>query len=781
MKIKRFIGQVFLSFLLLVLGLAAGLYFLLSSSQPKTQESLVMEGLQAEVSVTWDRWGGPHLKAQSEEDLFLAAGYIQARERLWQMELFRRLAKGRLSEIVGEAGLNYDLRSRVLGLPVAIERDLEKLPEKMKMIFSAYARGVNAYIRQRKWDWPPEFILLRFRPEPWTVEDSLSIKHLLAMYLAADYTSELARINLIRAAGPKAVELLEPGLNLLPDPEVKLDVLNFGLTELIDQPGAGSNNWVIAGNLTATGQPFLANDPHLMINVPPIWLEMGLECQEFKVSGLTIPGVPLVIIGHNQHLAWGITNSYADVQDLYIENINWEKKSYLRQNEWKPLTERNETIKIRGKKNPRIITVSWTEEGPILNPFLLNCELPISLRWTLYEGDRTAEGLYLINTASDWSDFSQGAELFDNPSQNFVYADTAGNIGYYLSGKIPIRSKESAIYPYPGWREASNWSGYLRPEDKPNIYNPPSGLIVTANNNIMPENYSHYLGFDWISPDRKNRIEELLQANSQNSLQEMTAIQNDVFSRRAARLKQVLSQIKMSDSAAEEARQILLQWSGEVKEGLAPAIYEVYWKKLEELTFSDDFSFYYQDLIRYMESRQAGLERILDQPDSTWFDRSETPAKETRDDIMEKAMLEALKELTQTFGKNKNKWDWAKLHGLSYKHTLGQKWYLSFLNIGQYPMIGDGQTVRASHSGLNYKTVAGASGRLVFDLGDFDRSLSVLTSGESGHFLSPHYDDQVSLYLNSLYHPLSFSDGARNEVKESLTRLVPKINRTKKT
>jgi len=251
----------------------------------------------------------------------------------------------------------------------------------------------------------------------------------------------------------------------------------------------------------------------------------------------------------------------------------------------------------------------------------------------------------LINTASDWSDFSRGAELFDNPSQNFVYADTAGNIGYYLSGKIPIRSKESAVYPYPGWREASNWTGYLIPQDKPNIYNPPSGLIVTANNNIMPENYPHYLGFDWMSSDRKNRIEELLQANGQNSLQTMTTIQNDVYSRRAARLKQVLSQIKMVDSASEEARQILLQWSGEVKEGLASAIYEVYWKKLEELTFSDDFSFYYQDLIRYMESRQAGLERILDQPDSTWFDRSETPAKETRDDIMEKAMLEALKEL----------------------------------------------------------------------------------------------------------------------------------------
>jgi len=200
----------------------------------------------------------------------------------------------------------------------------------MKQLFSVYASGVNAYIRQIKWNWPPEFILLRFRPEPWTVEDSLAIKHLLAMNLAGDYTSELARINLIRKAGPQAVELLEPGLDFLPDPEVKLDILNFGLTELMDESGLGSNNWVISGEHTATGRPFLANDPHLTINVPPIWLEMGLECQEYKVSGETIPGVPLVIIGHNEYLAWGITNSYVDVQDLYLEKVDWETRSYSR-------------------------------------------------------------------------------------------------------------------------------------------------------------------------------------------------------------------------------------------------------------------------------------------------------------------------------------------------------------------------------------------------------------------------------------------------------------------
>ncbi|MDD8019828.1 MAG: penicillin acylase family protein [Acidobacteriota bacterium] len=774
MKFKKIMKYVLLVVLLAVMGSAAGIYLLLRSSRPGEKASLVMQGLQSEVLVTWDRWGVPYLRAQNEEDLFLAAGYIQARERLWQMELLRRLARGRLAEIVGEAGLPYDIRTRVLGLPVAIERDFGKLPDKTRRLFMAYASGVNTYIRQIKWNWPPEFILLRFRPEPWTVEDSLSIKQLLAMNLAADYTSELARINLIRKAGPKAVELLEPGVDFLPDPEVRLDVLNFGRIESIDQSGLGSNNWVISGARTTTGLPLLTNDPHLAINVPPIWLEMGLECPEFKVVGETIPGVPLVIIGHNQHLAWGITSSYVDVQDLYIEKVEWDTKSYLRQGKWKPLTIRDEIIKIRGEKNPRTIKVNWTDEGPILNPFILNCELPMSLRWTLYEGDRTAEGLELINRANNWSEFCKGVELFENPSLNFVYADVAGNIGYYLSGKIPVRKKESAVYPYPGWREDSAWTGYLTPEEKPNIYNPPSGLIVTANNNIMPEGYNYYLGFDWILPDRKDRIIELLQTEEKNSLEKMMAIQNDVYSRRAARLKQILGQVKLIDPAAEEAKQILLQWSGEIKVGLASAIYEVFWNKLEELTFSDEFSFYFPDLARYLKPRPAGLEKILDQQDATWFDRLETPDRETRDQIIEKAMLESLKELTTIFGKNREKWDWARLHRLNYQHPLGQKWYFGFLNGGGYPMIGDSDTVRASIAARDYQTVAGASCRLIIDLSDFDRSLSVLTSGENGHFLSPHYQDQISLYLNGLYHPLNFSSGAINEVKEKITRLIPK-------
>ncbi|MGB9893832.1 MAG: penicillin acylase family protein, partial [Candidatus Saccharicenans sp.] len=360
MKAIRFLRFLILIILFLFLGAFIFVYIIFRSSLPSEKEAVRIPGLQSEVSVTWDRWGVPHLKAGNESDLFMAAGYVQAEQRLWQMELMRRMAQGRLAEILGKPGLKYDVRTRVLGFPLAIERDYQNLSEEMKRLLGAYASGVNAYLQKIKWNWPPEFIILRIRPEPWRIEDSLSIKHLLALELAADMTSEIARMNLIKRAGPKAIELMEPGLDFPPDPEIRLDYLHLGrLKEGVIQ---GSNNWVISGQHTQSGQPLLANDPHLAITVPPIWMEISLECPDYKVAGVAIPGTPLVIIGHNQRIAWGVTNSYADVQDLYVEQVDWDKESYFRNGEWKPFTFRKEVIPIRGEKRPQTMEIRWTQE-----------------------------------------------------------------------------------------------------------------------------------------------------------------------------------------------------------------------------------------------------------------------------------------------------------------------------------------------------------------------------------------------------------------------------------
>jgi len=771
MKVLKVFRIVLLVALFMLLGASILIYFIFRSSLPDRKDSVTIPGLSSQVIVSRDKWGIPHIKADNEQDLFLATGFIQARERLWQMELIRRLAYGRLSEILGKPGERFDVRSRVLGIPLAIERDYQKLPVEMKELLSAYARGVNAYLGSLKWNWPPEFMILRFRPEPWRVEDTLAIKHVLAMELAADLTSELPRMNIMKLTGHRGLEVLEPNIDFAPDPEVRLDLLFLG--ELERPILAGSNNWVISGSLTESGQPLLANDPHLAISVPPIWMEIDLESPDYKVSGVTVPGVPLVIIGHNQYIAWGVTNSYLDVQDIYVEQVNWDNESYFRKGEWKPFTFRKEIVKIRGEKEPRIMNIRWTEEGPMLNPFLLNCEMPVTLRWTIYEGDQTVYGLYLINRARNWTEFCQGVRLFENPSQNFVYADIAGNIGYYLSGKIPVRKKETAVYPYPGWRDDSLWTGYLAEEDKPNQFNPPAGFIVTANSDLYPEGYQHYLGYDWLSSDRKERIKELIAARPKHSLESLMAIQNDVYSRRAERVKKVLNQIRLSDPAAEQARKILVQWDGEVRGGLAPAIFEVFWEKLQELTFSDDFRAYYEQIADYFRFKEAGLERILGQPDSRWFDNRETEKVETREEMIEKALLETLSSLRKKFGRNEEKWDWSLLHRLHYQHLLGQKWFLGFFNAGRFPMIGDSTTVRASFGSGGWETTGGASCRLIVDLSDLDRSLSVITSGQSGHFMSPHYRDQISLYLNSLYHPWSFSAAAVGRNLERIEKLLP--------
>jgi penicillin amidase len=771
MRGKSFLKNVFIILVFIILGLALAIWLAFRFSLPGKKARQELKGLQNQVTVTWDKWGVPHLKAEKEEDLFFATGYVQARERLWQMELFRRLAQGRLAEVLGRQALDTDLRVINLGFREAIQKDYERLDQRMKQLLQAYANGVNAYLDRLKWNWPPEFLVLRYRPEPWKIEDTLSLKYLLALGLSADFESEIIRGELVSRLGARALDIMEPELNFLPEPEARVEILqlSFERPEIM----AGSNNWVISGKWTASGRPILANDPHLAITVPPIWLEMGLECPEFKAAGMTLPGVPLVVIGHNEKIAWGVTNSYADVQDLFLEKLDQSGNLYLRGGEWKPLAVRKYDLKIRGEKQPFAYQVRWTEEGPVLGEKILKSPQVISLRWSIYEGDDTVAALYQINRAGNWEEFCRGASLFACPSQNFVYADVAGNIGYYLTGKIPRRKKEIGPYPYPGWKDEARWEGYLTEEEKPNQFNPEKGYLITANNNILPPGFNQYLSYDWLASYRKDRIEELLLSGSAFTVEKMIAVQNDVFSKRAERVRKILAGLKFENPQAEEFRKILGQWSGEIKEGLAPAVYEVFMKKLEELTLKDDLGPLYERAASYFRGKYAGLDRLLDQPESDWFDLKNTPEKENRDSLMEKALLAAVAELQKEFGPDRQKWDWARMHELKYQHLLGQKWFLSFFNCGTYPMIGDSSTVRASFGNGGWRTTGGPSCRLLLDLQDLEASLSVLTSGQSGHFLSRHYRDQIPLYLNNLYHPLSFSEMAVEKVREKTEKFLP--------
>jgi len=720
-------------------------------SVPKMKGDISLTGLEEDVKIIRDSWGVPHIFAQSEKDLFFACGYVHAQERMWQMDLTRRAGLGKLSEIFGRKTLERDKFIRTLDLKEAAQRDFEKLSSKMKNLILSYSAGVNSWMNSRKLNWPPEFLLLGYRPQPWSPMDSLIVKEIMALLLCVDYQSEILRAKLVKELGAqKALQILEEGIAA-----PYLEIEDVPLSEWsMPLPFQGSNNWVLAGSRTESGNPLLANDPHLEISLPPIWYEIHIACPGLNAVGVSLPGVPLVIIGHNESIAWGITNSGVDVQDLYVERLNSSRDMYWDNDEWKPLFTKEERIKIRGEKESERIDISWTGRGPVVSPVLGANEKHLSLSWTIYDGGKTMESFYLLNKAQNWQEFVDALKLFDAPPQNFVYADKEGNIGYYLSGKIPIRKEVAALFPYPGWKEEGRWQGYLKEEEKPNLYNPESGLIVTANNKIIPDNFPYYMGFDWEAPFREERIRELLLQLEKHSVETMKVIQNDIFSKKGELFLPYIEEIKIAEGESKQALDILKNWDLRMSSGKEAALYKIFIDFFHEEVFKDDLGEDYERFNSLFKRKRAGLLRILSDPLSVWFDKKETQIVETREEIIEISLEKAYKWLEARYGPA-DRWDWMRINSFRFQHSLGEVPFLKFLNRGPYPLGGDAFTVKLSSSS-SLKKNWGVSYRQIIDLSDFRNSVCVLSSGESGHFLDRFYDDQISLWLEGQYHPMLF-------------------------
>jgi penicillin amidase len=764
---RKFIKKtafVLVFFLLGVVGFFI-LHFLIS--KPSYKGKAAVEGLSAEVEIFTDSWGVPHIYAQNEKDLFFACGYVHAKERMWQMDLFRRTGYGRLSELFGRAVLKRDMFMRIMGLKQAAEKDFAKLSPQMKDFLLAYSRGINVWLESRTWNWPPEFVLLRSRPEPWTPMDSLVIKGNMALLLCADFPSEIVRANLVERLGEeKALSILEEGVEV---PDVGLERASLsGFMDMVFPQE--SNNWVLAGTRTSTGRPLLANDPHLEIQVPPIWYEMHLNCPAFNVIGVTIPGVPLVIIGHNEHIAWGITNSAADVQDLYIERFNESGDMFLTNEGWEPLRKKEEVFRIKGENVPETMEVFWTSRGPVISPLVVNGPNPISLRWTAHEGGRALESFYLLNKARDWQDFTEALSLFGCPSQNIVYADRSGNIGYYLNGKIPLRDRKAGLFPYPGWLESGDWRGYIPEEEKPFVYNPDDGLIVTANQRIITEDYPHYISVDWDAPFRANRIKELLVQGSGHTVESLRTIQNDVYSKKGELILPLFQQISGAKDDVKKALNIIRNWNLETDSGAAPALYEAFMNFFPAEIFQDELAEDFRSFDLLFRRKEAGVLNILSDSSSPWFDNRNTEEIEDRKAIVKKTLSKAYRWLRKRFG-SPGSWDWGEMNAVRFRHTLGRMILFRFFNLGSQPQGGDAFTV-----GVNYRTKKksswSASYRQIIDLSDWEKSASVITSGQSGHFMSRFYDNQLHLWLEGRYHPMVFS--LENVKAQALAVLVLK-------
>jgi len=561
---------------------------------------------------------------------------------------------------------------------------------------------------------------------------------------------------LIRKVGfNRALEILESDLGPVSPEEVSgLHLARF----LLSSGSGGSNNWVVSGSRTESGLPLLANDPHLEITLPPIWYEMHLFSPGFNVVGVSFPGVPLIIIGHNADIAWGVTSSAADVQDIYAEKLNKTGDAYLEPEGWKPLRRSEEVIRVRGKKDPVRMEVLWTSRGPILSGAADTDGASFSLRWTIHEGGRILEAVYLLNKARDWQEFCRAMEFWDTPSQNIVYADIQGNIGYYLSGKIPLRKKSAAVFPAPGWEAENQWQGFLEEGKKPNVFNPESGFIITANNKIIPGDYPFYISCDFDLPFRVNRIEELISGQARHSVDSFRRIQNDVHSKRAELFLSYIRSLKPADEKAKKAQALLGAWSGEMKAGPEAALFAVFVDILCEEVFEDELGEEFEDFRRLFRRKQAGLFRLLSDPVSEWYDNTQTGGREDRDGIFCLSLKKAYEWLEKEQG-SPEKWDWTRLHAITFSHALGQVPLFRFFNRGPFPLDGDSFCVRASFGhdiAGNFATTHGASCRQIIDLSDFRNSVCVLSSGQSGHFLSRHYDDQMPLWLRGGYRPMLF-------------------------
>jgi penicillin amidase len=513
---------------------AAWLYWRSRACLPQLEGTLRVPGLASAVEVRRDARGVPHLRAQSLEDLLFAQGYVTAQDRLWQMDLSRRLAQGELAEIFGERALSLDIENRTLGLRQAMERAVAELDPESRQILVAYTRGVNAFMDGHRQRLPIEFMILRYQPRPWQEIDSFSPALNMTQALSTSWRDELMRERIRKKVGPELYSDLFPDHSPLDEP-VAEPLSQTGAAREPPRPtqplnahdadpalppraaadassvGLGSNNWVLSGAHTRSGKPLLANDPHLGHSVPSVWYMIHLEAPGLDVSGVSLPGLPLVIIGHNQRIAWGMTNTAPDVQDLYAETFNFrDPKKYLHHGEWIAGEEREESIKVRKERDYRL-TVKVTRHGPVVAH---DNDRDLALRWTALEPHALRFPFLKIDRAGNWQEFTGALRDFTGPMQNFVYADSDGNIGYYAAGWVPVRKQGDGTVPSPGDTDDHDWTGFIPFEQLPHAYNPASGIIATANGRVVPDDYPYLITHKWEAPYRTAHIFELLRAGS---------------------------------------------------------------------------------------------------------------------------------------------------------------------------------------------------------------------------------------------------------------------------
>lgn len=808
---------------------------------PDHAGSADLPGLSAEVTVLRDSRGVPTIEADTAEDLFRAQGYVHAQDRFFEMDYRRHVTAGRLSELVGENedALAADKVIRTFGWRDVAEQEWDLIDESTRRYLTAYAEGVNAYLDSRSSEeLAVEYTVLGLRldidhPEPWTPVDSLAWLKAMAWDLRANYDDELARgLAYTTVRDVARVDELYPRYPLdehtpiIPVDDATATAVSAsrgtlaGLPDDVDRAladaqaaiaavptlvgegeGIGSNSWVVSGDLTDSGAPILANDPHMAISAPGVFMQIGLRCTDvgprcpFDVAGLSFAGFPGVIIGHNADLAWGLTNMGADVTDFFLERVDDDTDTYLYDGERVPLTTRTETIEVAGGE-PVELEVRSTSHGPLVSDALdigslagaptpsggRSGRTEIALGWTALTPGRTADAVFRLNTAAGAADVAAAASAFAVPAQNIVWATTDGHIGYQAPGLIPIRGRvtdgpvpSDGSWPRPGWDSRYDWQGYVAPQDLPAVQDPPEGYLVAANQAVTPSGVGPFLTGDWDYGYRSQRIHTLIdEAMSEGTPIDVALtgeMQLDTWSPFADELVPALLAAPVDDAFTEEAVDLLRDWDGrQTADSSAAAYFASVWSTLLELTFQDDLpeSVWPDGGSRWLQV----VVNLLEDPDNPWWDdRTTVNVVESRDELLSRALETARLELTVELGKDTRDWEWGRLHTVAPRHAvLGGETVPApvreLVNPEPLGMPGGSSIVNATAwdaASGSFEVTAGPAMRMVVDLGDLDASTWVTVTGTSGHPGSVHYTDQLDAWAHGRTFAWPFSERAVRE------------------
>ncbi len=786
MRRRLAIAGAALAALLLVVGLAGS--FIVTRALPTIKGDFRLLGLRERGEVARDVYGVPHVYAQNAHDLFFLQGYVTAQDRLFQLDLYRRTGQGRLAEVLGEPALDTDRFTRTLGLARAAKADLAVTGRTTRDALEAYAEGVNKLLDQQKDALPLEFVILGYRPEPWTVIDSLIVTKLEAYDLAGNFRTELLRADIVQRLGAAALATLLPDAEGTP-PSGLSDGAWASVAPLLTPAASaratsgdlllgaggpeGSNCWAVSGSRSRTGRPLLAGDPHLGVRNPSIWYEVGLEGAGYKVVGFAIPGIPGVLTGHNAHIAWSFTIAYTDVQDIYVEQQDpTDFRRYMFRGAAEAATVLRESIKVKGQTDPVDLDVVITRHGPIITGVLPGRTSQLALRWNALDAGRTMDGLLALNRAEDWTTFRSAVSQLAGATLSACYADAAGHIGYQFVGSLPRRTAGDGRLPVPGWTGEYEWDGQVPSEQLPSVFDPAAGYIVNANDRPTEDRRSAAFVGEWDPGFRAARLLSELRDGRDADVERFRVMQTDYSSAPALRFRDVILGVAARSPLAARTQTLVREWDGvPTADSPAAAVYEAWLVRMCERVFKDKLGdALFADYLNYGRPTFA-LYRLVARAIDPFFEELGDPIGRGRDEMAARALDDASRDLRDSLGPEPDRWKWGDLHRIRFDHPLSAVPPLDrIFSIGPLARSGDIYSVNNGAYKLSkpYLLSSHASYRMIVDLADTDRSWSVLPTGESGQPFARHWGDQTTLWAEGRLKAMRFSRERLGQIEGTL-------------